>query len=84
MPITSIKSDSVGTAGQVPVWIYINCTDDIGEIQTAGYLNQAAAQGNVFFNGQAALVYYAGNTMGNFKVSVAHTASGNIYSLVAF
>lgn len=84
MPITSIKTDSVGTAGQVPVWIYITCTDDIGTIEASGYLNQAAAQGNIFFNGQAALVYYAGNTMGTFKVVITHNTSGTIYSLAAF
>lgn len=84
MPITSVKTDSIGTAGQAPVWIYISCTDDLGTITTSGYLNQAAVQGNVFFNGQAALVYYAGSTMGTFKVVATQSASGTIYSLAAF
>ena len=83
MPITNIKTDSIGTAGQVPVWIYISCTDDLGTITATGYLNQAAAQLNTFFEGQAALVHYAGNSMGIFKLVITHDVSGNIYSLAA-
>jgi len=84
MPITSIATNTIGTSGQSPAWIYISCTDDVGVITTAGYLNKAAAQGNVFFNGQAALVQYAANEMGTFRVVVSPSAAGTIYSLLAF
>lgn len=83
MPITSVKTDSIGTAGQVPVWIYISCTDDLRKITESGYLNQAASQLNNFFEGQAALVHYAGNSMGIFKLVLTPSASGISYSLAA-
>lgn len=57
MGIESIVLNTIGTASQDPVWIYINAENDTDdEITTPGYLDEAASQGFSFTNGQCALV----------------------------
>lgn len=58
MSIKSIVFPTTGLADAVPNLLYIETTDTVAAVTTAGYLNQAKPiYGNIFSNKQGALVY---------------------------
>ena len=81
MPITAITTDTMGSPGQALSIIYINCTDTVDQITTAGYLNGVAAAGYDFNNNQAALVKGSAG-MAWYQVTIAPGVNVNNYSLV--
>lgn len=83
MSILNIQVGQAGTAGFVPSIIYINTSDDIATVTTAGYLNSAHAEGFVFNKTQAALVYTADQGVVWCRVVVTGTPGNFVYSLDA-
>lgn len=56
MAIIAINTSTTGLVGVYPRIVYINTTDTVATVTTAGYLNQEQANGASFRDGDAAVV----------------------------
>ncbi len=56
MAIISIQNGEAGLSGVLPCFIYIETTNTVAEVTTAGFLDASKSQGFSFNNKQMALV----------------------------